>query len=64
MSLTVQKPNEATVKRMTVQSVKTLLSTLKEQRAAYVRPYDEQIKIYEDILEQKEKELANAKTTR
>lgn len=51
------KPDAATVKRMTVQSITSLLGSLKSQRAELVKPYDDQIKFYEDLLENKKREV-------
>ncbi len=56
------KPDQETIKRMTVSSITALLNTLKSQRADVVEPYDLQIKYYEDLLEKK-KEARNAKAT-
>lgn len=55
------KPDEKTIGRMTVQTLNNLLGVLKEQRAEVVKPLDNQIKFYEDLLVKKEAE--NAKTT-
>lgn len=54
------KPDEQTIKRMTVRSITVLLDTLKRQRAEKVKPFDEQIKYYEELLERKKKEKSNA----
>ena len=56
------KPDESTIKRMTVNSITALLNTLKSKRADLVAPYDEQIKYYEDLLKKKQEER-DAKTT-
>lgn len=47
------KPDKETIARMTPRSIQALLDTLKSQRAELVKPYDEQIKYYEDLLAQK-----------
>lgn len=56
------KPDKETIGRMTVRSITSLLDTLKSQRAELVKPYDEQIKYYEDLLEKK-KGGSDAKAT-
>ncbi len=50
------KPDETQLKRMTVRSLTALLDTLKAQRAELVKPYDLQIKFYEDLREKKRKQ--------
>lgn len=58
------KPDKSTVARMTPRTINALLDTLKSQRADLVKPFDDQIKFYEDLLDQKKKEgEANAKAT-
>ena len=56
------KPDEKTIARMTPKSLEVLIDTLKKKRAALVRPHDEQIKFYEDLL--KKKRGVDAKTSR
>lgn len=62
MSDNVKRPDEKTIKRMTVLSLKTLLNSLRTQRDILIRPHDNRIKIYEEILDEKLKE-ENGKTT-
>lgn len=50
------KPDEKTVARMTVRSLTAMLETLKNQRAELVKPFDTQIKFYEDLLAEKRRE--------
>lgn len=50
------KPDEKTIKRMTVRSITVLIDTLKGQRDELVKPYNTQIAFYEDLLEKKRKE--------
>lgn len=58
-------PSDAQVKRMTSRTISVLLDTLKTQRQMLVEPYDNQIKLYEDLLAKKrEEEQKNAQTTR
>ncbi len=52
----VTRPDDRTINRMTVLSLKTLLNTLKTQRDNLIRPLDDRIKMYEEILEEKMKE--------
>lgn len=54
------QPDESTIKRMTPAGIRSLLDTLKTQRAALVKPYDTQIKFYEDLLAKKEGDNAKA----
>lgn len=46
---------------MTVKSLTALISALREQREIACAPFDEQIKFYKKLLDQK-KEESNAKT--
>lgn len=55
------KPDEKTIKRMTVRSISVLIDTLKGQRDELVKPYNTQIAFYEDLLEKKRKEEGTAK---
>ena len=52
-----KKPDDAAISRMTVRSVSSLIETLKDRRAAKVKPLDEEIKYYEGLLKQKQEEL-------
>ncbi len=56
------KPDKETIARMTPNSINALLSTLRSQRDDLVKPYDEQISYYEELLKKKEEER-NAKAT-
>lgn len=58
----VSRPDDKTIKRMTVISLNTLLNSLRTQRNAIVQPLDDRIKMYEEILEEKKKE-ANGQAT-
>lgn len=57
--MTFPKPDENTIKRMTVESVSALISGLKARRDQAAAPFNEEIQYYEKILDQKKKE-ANA----
>ena len=57
------KPDNSTIKRMTVQSIDSLLDTLKEQRTRLVEPFDTQIEFYEKIRAEKLKGAGNGKTS-
>lgn len=50
------KPDEKTIKRMTVRSLSVLIETLEQKRAEIVKPYDTQIEFYKDLREKKRKE--------
>lgn len=52
----INRPDDRTIKKMTVLSLKTLLNTLRTQRDNLIRPHDDLIKMYEEILEEKLKE--------
>lgn len=52
------KPDEKTIKRMTVKSLTSLIETLEDQRAELVKPFDLQIKYYKDLREKKKAENA------
>ncbi len=52
----VTRPDDRTINRMTVLSLKTLLNTLKTQRDNLIRPLDDRIEMYEEILKEKLKE--------
>ena len=57
------KPTDEAIKRMTVRSLTSLIESLKTQRAQAVKPHDEQIKFFEELLwKKKSEENANAKT--
>ena len=59
-----RKPDADTVKRMTPQSLNSLLNTLRGKRATVVKPLDEEIAFYEKLLATKEEELRNKNQTR
>lgn len=50
-----KKPDQKTIDRMTVRSLTAMLDTLKLQRGEIVKPFDTQIKFYEDLLLEKKK---------
>ena len=52
--MSFKKPDDATIKRMTVQSVTQLINALKRRRDAVVKPLDAEIQFYEKVLKQKE----------
>lgn len=54
------KPDAKALARMTPYSIKTLLDSLKTQREQVVKPFDDQIAYYEELLKKKE-EAQNAK---
>lgn len=58
------KPDEATIKRMTVQSITSLIGSLKQKRTTLVAPLDAQIDFYEKLLKRKEEEIHNRNQTR
>ena len=55
-----KKPDEATIKRLTVPKLKNLIGSLKERRAAAMAPHNQEIKFYTDLLAEKEKADAEA----
>ena len=59
--MSFKKPDDATIKRMTVQSVTQLINALQRRRDAVVKPLDAEIKFYEKVLKQKEED--DGKTT-
>ena len=59
--MSFKKPDDATIKRMTVQSVTQLINALKRRRDAAIKPLDVEIQFYEKVLKQKETE--DGKTT-
>ena len=59
--MSFKKPDDATIKRMTVQSVTQLINALQRRRDAAVKPLDAEIQFYEKVLKLKEDE--NGKTT-
>lgn len=61
--MSFKKPDEATIKRMTVQSVGALVTALKRRRDAVVNPLNAEIEFYEEVLKQKEEEQDAATTS-
>lgn len=47
------RPDEGTIRKMTVRSIEILLDTLRTQRAEIVKPLDSRIEFYEEILKKK-----------
>ena len=61
--MSFKKPDDATIKRMTVQSVTQLINALKRRRDAAIKPLDAEIQYYEKVLKQKEDENGTATRT-
>ena len=61
--MSFKKPDDATIKRMTVQSVTQLINALKRRRDAAIKPLDAEIQYYEKALKQKEDENGTATRT-
>lgn len=55
-----QKPDAKTIERMTVTSLTALIEALEQRRAEAVEPFEEQLRFYKPLLDEKVK---NAKTT-
>lgn len=52
-----KKPTDEAIKKMTVNSTRALLETLKDKRKAVVSPLDVEIEFYEKVLAAKQEEL-------
>ena len=61
--MSFKKPDDATIKRMTVQSVTQLINALKRRRDAVVKPLDAEIQFYEKVLKQKEESDGTSTST-
>ena len=61
--MSFKKPDDATIKRMTVQSATQLINALQRRRDAVVKPLDAEIQFYEKVLKQKQKEDEHGTTT-
>ena len=57
-----KKPDDATIERLTIPKLETLIVSLKERRAAAMAPQTEEIKFYENLLLKRVGD-ANAKTS-
>ena len=61
--MSFKKPDDATIKRMTVQSVTQLINALQRRRDAVVKPLDAEIQFYEKVLKQKEESDGTSTST-
>ena len=55
-----QKPDAKTIAKMTPQSLRALIEALEKRRAEAIKPLDEQLNYYRNLLKEK---VNDAKTT-